>query len=302
MDVQTFDYDALAPAVRGLVQEHTGEIRTLARRAAQDIVEIGQRLIEVKGVLGYGEFDGWLKAEFDWSRRAAYNFIKVAEVFSCANFAQLNIAPSALYALASGSTPDFIRQEVIEMAQATGQAVTHRAVKERLQAHHSETAPLPEPVAPLPAPFTLSDNAEMARHKKEDTPPLVRKQRLEMEVGELEMEDGSKLAVPVYVTPQKRELRDKEWDKAATRFENASAAALTYLGKLATYSPDDLAKMMDSPAGREMGTGMRVKQLRQRMQEILDLWGEPEAPKTIDAPLIEVLPPKKNTDRTLEMN
>jgi hypothetical protein len=36
------------------------------KRTAQDIVDIGQKLIEVKQQLGRGNFEDWLKVGFDW--------------------------------------------------------------------------------------------------------------------------------------------------------------------------------------------------------------------------------------------
>ena len=40
--------------------DHAEVIRTLGKRAFQDIVEIGRRLIEAKKICGHGKgFDGW---------------------------------------------------------------------------------------------------------------------------------------------------------------------------------------------------------------------------------------------------
>lgn len=62
-----FDYGALDNATRMVVQQRTSEIKSLMRRTAQDIIDIGQKLIEVKQQLGHGKFRNWLKAEFDGS-------------------------------------------------------------------------------------------------------------------------------------------------------------------------------------------------------------------------------------------
>lgn len=307
-----FDYAALAPDMREMVQEHTGEIRKLARRAAQDIVEIGERLIEVKAALGHGQFEGWVTAEFGWSTPSARRFMQVAEAFKTLNLSDLNIAPSALYALASGSTPDFIREEVVEMAQATGQRVTHQQVKERLAAHIADVPPPveepeetqePAPIPPLPpmpqtAPLTALDNAEMAQRKKEPYTPLP------VELEERETSSGEKVLVPALPTPpRKLEIKEKDWQKAADRFESTASGALTYLGKLAAYTPDELQKIMDSPEGRQVGTEVRIRQLQARMQELMTLLAEPEAQKTLDAePLTQVLPPERDKDKALELN
>jgi hypothetical protein len=126
--IALFDYDALDAETRNVVQQRTGEIRTLVRRAAQDIIDIGQKLIEVRDKLPYGQFEEWTKTEFDWTRQTAYRFIQVAERFgSCNNLLQL--APSALYLLAAPSTPEAARQEAIERAEA-GETITYSAARE----------------------------------------------------------------------------------------------------------------------------------------------------------------------------
>jgi hypothetical protein len=139
-----FDYAILAPDQRVMVQQRTGEIREQLRRSAQDIWEIGQKLVEVRSCLKYGQFDVWLKAEFGWSRRTAYNFINVYEAFQdCANLAQVDIATSVLYLLAAPSTPTEVREEMLQRAKA-GNKVTHKTVRQTLKGD-----PLPaEPSTP----------------------------------------------------------------------------------------------------------------------------------------------------------
>ncbi|WP_238845887.1 DUF3102 domain-containing protein [Nostoc edaphicum] len=108
--ITRFDYELLTPEQRTLVEQCTTEIREQLRQTAQDIWEIGQRLAEVRSKLKHGQFDTWLKAEFGWSRRTAYNFINVYETFdNRANLAQIDIATSALYLLAAPSTPQKLR-------------------------------------------------------------------------------------------------------------------------------------------------------------------------------------------------
>lgn len=73
---QGFDYATLNAETRLVVQQQTSEIRTLMRRTAQDIINIGQKLIEVKEQLGHGQFRNWLKAEFNWSVRTGLDLCK----------------------------------------------------------------------------------------------------------------------------------------------------------------------------------------------------------------------------------
>jgi hypothetical protein len=81
MTPTTFDYDILDDPTRELVQRRTGEIKRLTKPTAQDVVEIGEKLIEVKEALGHGYFEEWLRAEFSWTSRTARRFMSVAETF-----------------------------------------------------------------------------------------------------------------------------------------------------------------------------------------------------------------------------
>ena len=139
--VTHFDYEVLNPQQRVLVEQWTVEIREQLRRTAQDIWEIGQRLAEVRLQLKHGQFDAWLKAEFGWSRRTAYNFINVYETFgNRANLAQIDIATSALYLLAAPSTPDKVRDKYIEEAK-TGKRITHKELVQDIK-HQQEKVDL----------------------------------------------------------------------------------------------------------------------------------------------------------------
>ncbi|MEM1242011.1 MAG: DUF3102 domain-containing protein [Cyanobacteria bacterium P01_H01_bin.26] len=114
-----FDYDSLEASKRSIIQQRTGEIRERLRRSAQDVWEIGEKLSDVRSRLQYGQFLTWLKVEFGWSQRTAYNFIKVYETFGdrFANLAKVDIATSLLYQLASPSVPEDLRNEVLESAE-----------------------------------------------------------------------------------------------------------------------------------------------------------------------------------------
>lgn len=119
-----FDYAALDAETRIVVQQRTTEIKALMKRAASDIIEIGQKLIDVKERLGHGYFGGWLASEFDWTPRTAQQFMLVADTFKNENFSHLNVAPSALYLLAAPSTPEAARIEAIARAEE-GEPITH---------------------------------------------------------------------------------------------------------------------------------------------------------------------------------
>lgn len=124
----TFDYATLSRDARLVVTQKTTEIRDRMGRAAQNIVEIGERLLAVKDTLGHGKFGAWLSAEFQWSYPAAARMMQVAEQFKSINLRDLTIAPSALYLLASNTTPPEVRKKFIAEA-AAGKPVTHADVK-----------------------------------------------------------------------------------------------------------------------------------------------------------------------------
>ncbi|MEL6382091.1 MAG: DUF3102 domain-containing protein [Cyanobacteria bacterium J06626_18] len=137
-----FNYQMLPSAQRQIVQQKTGEIRERLRRSAQDIWEIGQRLVEVRAQLKHGQFESWLKDEFGWSRRTAYNFIGVYEAFrESASFAQIDIATSALYLLAAPSTPQSIREEFIERAER-GEKITYKDLHQVIKSEKNATESL----------------------------------------------------------------------------------------------------------------------------------------------------------------
>lgn len=132
-------YASLDIETRIVVRQRTSEIKTLMCRTAQDIIEIGHKLIEVKTKLGHGLFGAWLHSEFEWSERTAQNFMTVAEVFESATVAD-SIPSKALYLLAAPSTPESARNEVLERA-TQGERITYNKAQEIVQEHQ------PAPVA-----------------------------------------------------------------------------------------------------------------------------------------------------------
>ena len=124
-----FNYRELATETRVSVHRLTSEIKSLMRRSAQDIVDIGQKLVEVKEHLGHGSFINWLKFEFNWSVSSANKFMQVWEQFKFVNFTNLNITASALYLIAAPSTPSEARAEVLKRASC-GENITYTMTKE----------------------------------------------------------------------------------------------------------------------------------------------------------------------------
>ena len=136
-----FNYASLDAEARIVVQQRTTEIRDLTRRTAQDIIDIGRKLTEVKQRLEHGQFGAWLQAEFSWTDRTAQRFMQVAEKFG-ENRHVVEFAPSALYLLAAPSAPDEAREEALRRAEQ-GEAITHKTARQLVEA----AAPAPDWVA-----------------------------------------------------------------------------------------------------------------------------------------------------------
>lgn len=140
-ETDDFNYAALDCKTRIVVQQRTREIKERLEDAVQAIWHVGQKLVEVRNCLSYGQFTSWLKIEFQWSRSTAYNYINVFETFgSCPNFGQLNIAPSALYLLAAPSTCKEAREEALESAKF-GETVTYSKAKAIVGKHKKSSQP-----------------------------------------------------------------------------------------------------------------------------------------------------------------
>jgi phage N-6-adenine-methyltransferase len=133
-------YAKLDLETRIVVRQRAGEIKALMQRTAQELVEIGQKLVEVKARLGHGLFGAWLQAEFEWSERTAQRYMSVAQAFK-SDPAELravsvlaNAEAKALYLLAAPSTPESVREEAVRRAE-TGERLTYSAARGIVKEH-----------------------------------------------------------------------------------------------------------------------------------------------------------------------
>jgi hypothetical protein len=98
------------------------------KRVSEDVIEIGQRLVEAKALAGHGNWLPWLEREFGWTDDTALNYMRVYEKFKNRNFRDLDLPVSSLYLLAVPSTPREAVETVIERAE-TGEKLTGAEVK-----------------------------------------------------------------------------------------------------------------------------------------------------------------------------
>lgn len=93
------------------IEKTTTEILMLKDQTAQNIIEIGKRLIKVKENLQHGEYLNWLENSVDFSIRTAQRFIKIANEFSNTTLVS-HLGTRKLLALAGLDEED--RQEVMQ--------------------------------------------------------------------------------------------------------------------------------------------------------------------------------------------
>lgn len=133
-----FDYNTLDLDTRFFVQTKTAEIRILVKQTAQGIIEIGQRLIEVKERLPHGEFLPWIRDEFGWSEKTAVDWMNVTKTFKSVPGTDLNMFQAkALYLLSAPSTPEPAREEALTLAES-GERITHQKAQELVARHKAE--------------------------------------------------------------------------------------------------------------------------------------------------------------------
>ena len=131
---QCFDYEILDQQTQISIKQTTSEIKGLIRQTARDIVEVGQKLAEVKLKLKHGQFRNWLKSEFNWSISSATKFMQVSEKFKNVNFTHFNFSTSALYILAAPSTPESAREYALDIA-SQGENITYSLAKLIVKRH-----------------------------------------------------------------------------------------------------------------------------------------------------------------------
>lgn len=93
------------------IEKATAKILMLKEQTAQNIIEIGKTLLEVKSNLNHGEFGKWLENAVDFTHQTANKFMKVAIEFP--DYAPVhNLGTRKLFALAGLNEED--RQEVMQ--------------------------------------------------------------------------------------------------------------------------------------------------------------------------------------------
>jgi len=163
-----FDYTAIDETAASQLKEAAGRVRAISRRIFTDIIEAGRRLSAVKHYLKHGQFNKWLQAECGINDRTARYYMVAANFYDSLpaekSATVADLPPATVYLLASPSTPESVRTEVLEAA-SKGNIVTTEAARARVAEVKTE-----EHKAQVPA------LASAARKKKRAGEPLTRRE------------------------------------------------------------------------------------------------------------------------------
>jgi hypothetical protein len=117
--LKPFEYDDSEQRI--VIEQRFSEAQGLMRQGLVNMIDAGGKFAEIRDMLRHnkrGGFDGWIDAK-QLGRRTVYKVIELHSVFSSVqHVAQLDIATTAAYLLASPGTPDEARQEALERAAA----------------------------------------------------------------------------------------------------------------------------------------------------------------------------------------
>jgi len=108
----------------------TVEILILKQQTAQNIIEIGKRLIAAKEKLAHGEWGKYLEEKVDFSQPTANRFMKVANEFSNSSTLR-NLSQSKVFALLS--LPQEEREEFVQVndIEAMSTRELQKTIKEK---------------------------------------------------------------------------------------------------------------------------------------------------------------------------
>ena len=136
---QLFDYASLNDSTAKLAKESAIEIKAREKAIWENILEIGNRLIEIKRILPHGKFETWIKLEFDWNKSTSSRYMKIAQEIEpkVARMQPLPNSLNSLYALASGlaktddeKTKEQILEEVEKATKEKSKSLTEKEIKE----------------------------------------------------------------------------------------------------------------------------------------------------------------------------
>lgn len=134
----SFDYSQLATDQASLAMNAAIEIKARERAIWENIIAIGNRLIEVKNTLPHGKFGEWTSQEFGWHRSTASKYMKIARELSpnVSYTKHLNIGMDMLSVVAGfvagydDETKEQILEQIQEKTEQKGKPLTEKEIKD----------------------------------------------------------------------------------------------------------------------------------------------------------------------------
>ncbi len=160
-----------------VASSYTDRFRKAYKQSGRSVVEMAMVVGEVHAECGFAALVEWLHDEFGLSDGVARRLLRVHSNLIVTDKLSAEaidaIAPSALYLLASDSTPDEVREQFVEQAKS-GKKVTHQEVKAAVAA----TKPMP---AYEPPAQTVAETITIDKDTGEvlDEPPMRMPSRYE---------------------------------------------------------------------------------------------------------------------------
>jgi len=95
-----------------------GRIRAAIGHTIDAIIAIGQDLCRVEAKLPHGQFGSWIMHEFNFSERAAQNYMNAALAFADRTAIVAYLPATILYELAAKSTPSAVREDIVALLES----------------------------------------------------------------------------------------------------------------------------------------------------------------------------------------
>lgn len=122
-----FDYTALPETIASEARRAAERVRERMRSA---MIDVGVELARIKERLPHGQFGRWLDAEFGLTERTAQNYMAAAAL--AAKYETVSVLrPTTLYVLAGPSTPDTVRQDIVDRLSA-GETLSDSTIQQMI--------------------------------------------------------------------------------------------------------------------------------------------------------------------------
>lgn len=138
-------YAAIAPADAQALRTAEKNIRKYGKAIGDSILKIGGELLLMKKAMP-GVFVQWTKEKLDFDTRTAQRYMKAAEAFGNAPKVVEKLPGDIVYALASDSTPDALRADIVAEVNS-GKVPTRADIMARIKAAKGGTSGTSAPKA-----------------------------------------------------------------------------------------------------------------------------------------------------------